>query len=106
MKPLVLCLLLIIPAASAYADEWQTITGCRLIDNEANDGDSFHVKADVEERIFRLYFADTPEAESDGYVTERVTEQAKDFGITALNRAMGSGSSLIIEKTCFRVGPY
>jgi endonuclease YncB( thermonuclease family) len=52
------------------------------MDNVSNDGDSFHVKADGEERIFRLYFADTPEAESGGYVTERVTEQAKEFGIT------------------------
>jgi hypothetical protein len=43
------------------------------MDNVSNDGDSFHVKADGEERIFRLYFADTPEAESGGYVTERVT---------------------------------
>jgi endonuclease YncB( thermonuclease family) len=64
------------------AGEWQTIRNCRLIENEANDGDSFHVKADGEERIFRLYFVDTPEAESGGYVTERVGEQAKEFGIT------------------------
>jgi endonuclease YncB( thermonuclease family) len=66
----------------ARAEDWQTITGCRLIENEANDGDSFHVKADGEERIFRLYFVDTPEAESGGYVEGRVTEQADEFGIT------------------------
>ncbi len=72
-----LCLL-----SLARADEWETIRNCRLMDNVSNDGDSFHVKADGEERIFRLYFADTPEAESGGYVTERVTEQAKEFGIT------------------------
>jgi endonuclease YncB( thermonuclease family) len=72
-----LCLLSLV-----RADEWQTLRNCRLMDNESNDGDSFHVKADGEERIFRLYFADTPEAESGGYVTERVTEQAKEFGIT------------------------
>lgn len=52
------------------------------MDNESNDGDSFHVKVDGEERIFRLYFVDTPESESGGYVTERVAEQAKQFGIT------------------------
>lgn len=69
-------------AAPSYADEWQTIRGCRLIENESNDGDSFHVNADGKERIFRLYFVDTPEAESGGYVTERVGEQAKEFGIT------------------------
>ena len=40
------------------------------------------MEADGEERIFRLYFVDTPEAESGGYVTERVSEQAAEFGIT------------------------
>jgi hypothetical protein len=43
----------------ACADEWQTIRNCRLIENESNDGDSFHVKADGKEHIFRLYFVDT-----------------------------------------------
>jgi endonuclease YncB( thermonuclease family) len=66
----------------AFANEWQTLRGCRLIENDSNDGDSFHVKADGEERIFRLYFVDTPEAESGGYVEGRVTEQAETFGIT------------------------
>jgi hypothetical protein len=68
--------------AIARADDWQTIRGCRLIENESNDGDSFHVKADGEERIFRLYFVDTPEAESGGYVEARVGEQAKELGLT------------------------
>ncbi len=66
----------------ARADEWETISNCRLIENESNDGDSFHVSADGKEHIFRLYFVDTPEAEAGGYVTDRVTEQAKEFGIT------------------------
>ena len=64
------------------AGEWETIRGCSLIEHDANDGDSFHVEADGEERIFRLYFVDTPEAEAGGYVTERVSEQAAEFGIT------------------------
>ncbi len=29
----------------------------------------------------RLYFVDTPEAESGSYVTKRVSEQAREFGI-------------------------
>jgi hypothetical protein len=53
-------------ASLALANDWQTLHNCRLIDNESNDGDSFHAEADGEERIFRLYFADTPEAESGG----------------------------------------
>jgi endonuclease YncB( thermonuclease family) len=73
---------LIALTAIAHADEWQTVRNCRLVENESNDGDSFHVKADGEERIFRLYFVDTPEAESGGYVEGRVAEQADEFGIT------------------------
>jgi len=69
-------------ASIALADEWKTLGNCRLIENESNDGDSFHVKADGEEHIFRLYFVDTPEAEEGGYVEKRVTEQAETFGIT------------------------
>jgi endonuclease YncB( thermonuclease family) len=82
MKAAAVYALLLCLCCPAFADDWQTLRNCRLIENESNDGDSFHVKADGEERIFRLYFADTPEAESGGYVTERVTEQAKEFGIT------------------------
>jgi hypothetical protein len=39
------------------------------MENESNDGDSFHVKADSEERLLCLYFADPPKADSRGYVT-------------------------------------
>jgi endonuclease YncB( thermonuclease family) len=67
---------------SAFADEWQTFTNCRLIENESNDGDSFHVKADGEEYLFRLYFVDTPESETDSVVAERITEQAENFGVS------------------------
>ena len=69
-------------AHAACANDWETLKNCRLVENESNDGDSFHVQAEGEERIFRLYFVDTPEAEDGGYVTERVAEQAKEFGIT------------------------
>ena len=51
--------------------------------NESNDGDSFHVKADGEERIFRLYFVDTPEADADdSRVQDRIAKQAAEFGIS------------------------
>ena len=60
--------------------EWETLRDCRLLPNNYNDGDSFHVEADGEERIFRLYFADTPE--SSDQVPERVAEQAEHFGVS------------------------
>lgn len=74
--------ILLLACATACANEWETIRNCRLIENAANDGDSFHVKADGKERIFRLYFVDTPEAEEGGRVTERIGEQADTFGIS------------------------
>jgi hypothetical protein len=46
--PTILGIALIL-SGSAFADEWQTLTNCRLIENESNDGDSFHVEADGEE---------------------------------------------------------
>lgn len=69
-------------AAIARADEWETIRECRLIEHAANDGDSFHVDADGEERLFRLYFVDTPETEDDGRMADRIAEQAELFGIS------------------------
>jgi hypothetical protein len=53
-------------ASLAYADEWQTLRNCRLIENESNDGDSFHVETNGKEYILRLYFVDAPEAEEGG----------------------------------------
>jgi hypothetical protein len=67
---------------SAFADEWVTLKNCRLLENQSNDGDSFHVKADGEEYLFRLYFVDTPESETDSVVAERITEQAENFGVS------------------------
>ncbi len=87
----------------ACADEWQTLRNCRLMENESNDGDSFHVKADGEEHIFRLYFVDTPEAESGGYVEGRVSEQAKEFGITEEESvAMGKKASALTRAVLSR----
>jgi endonuclease YncB( thermonuclease family) len=67
---------------SAFGDEWVTLKNCRLLENQSNDGDSFHVKADGEEYLFRLYHVDTPESEIDSAVADRVADQAVHFGLT------------------------
>ncbi len=67
-------------AGAAFAEEWRELKNCRLLPNQANDADSFHVKADGREYIFRLYFVDAPE--TDASVADRVQEQARYFGIT------------------------
>jgi hypothetical protein len=51
MKAAAVYALLLCLCSPAFADDWQTLRNCRLMENESNDGDSFHVKADGEERI-------------------------------------------------------
>lgn len=58
---------------------WQTLEGCELDPNSANDGDSFHVLHQGREYIFRLYFVDSPETSA--LVPDRVAGQARYWGI-------------------------
>ena len=72
-------LALCLPGARA-AQDWQTYENCQLLPNDSNDGDSFHVRADGREYIFRLYFVDTPETANE--FPARVNDQAKYFHIS------------------------
>jgi endonuclease YncB( thermonuclease family) len=56
---------------------WTVLEGCRLIANSANDGDSFHVRHEGKEYIFRLYYVDA--AETDLSFPDRVKEQGRYF---------------------------
>ncbi|MFN2476179.1 MAG: helix-hairpin-helix domain-containing protein [Chthoniobacterales bacterium] len=68
-------------ATAAYAREpWQVWKDCRLIQNDSNDGDSFHIQAAGKEYLVRLYFVDA--AETDMSFPERIKEQAKYFGVS------------------------
>ncbi len=58
-----------------------TLKDCQYVANDANDGDSFHVRSGRKKYIFRLYFVDSPETDSG--LRERVDEQAKYFGVSA-----------------------
>ena len=60
--------------------EWIILKDCRLIPNPANDGDSFHVRANDTEYLVRLYFVDSPETASVG--PARLIEQAEYFGVS------------------------
>lgn len=60
--------------------EWLTLKDCHYVPNAANDGDSFHVRANEKEYIFRLYLVDAPE--TDAADPARLIEQAKHFGIS------------------------
>ncbi|MCO5062001.1 MAG: thermonuclease family protein [Kiritimatiellae bacterium] len=73
---------------SSAATPWSVLEGCTLLDNAYNDGDSFHVRHDGKEYIFRLYFVDAPE--DDDSFPQRVDEQAQYFGI-AREEALSTG---------------
>ena len=66
-------------APAVDAAKWRIVDNCKLIENESNDGDSFHVRYNKRHYIFRLYFVDTPE--TDLGLPERVAEQAQYWGI-------------------------
>jgi len=79
--------LLILPV-SALAQKapstkpFQKVENCTWKADRWNDGDSFHVITGDEQReiVARLYFVDTPEAET--AYRDRLDEQAAYFGIT------------------------
>ncbi len=58
---------------------WTSLTGCRLLKNSSNDGDSFHVSHEGKEYIFRLYFVDAAETRND--FPERIRDQARYFNL-------------------------
>ncbi len=76
---------------------WVTLENCTLAANTYNDGDSFHVRHEGREYIFRLYFVDTPESD-DGFL-ERVRDQATYFGVSVPTVVqVGSESSVFVQK--------
>lgn len=82
MRFLIHCFLafLIAPLCTAEEEKWKVFEGCTLIENEANDGDSFHVAYLNRSYIFRLYWVDAPE--TDNRYPDRLRSQATDMGIS------------------------
>ncbi|MCO5069177.1 MAG: thermonuclease family protein [Kiritimatiellae bacterium] len=66
------------PAFAAKA--WRVKENCTLIPNEANDGDSFHIRIGRRHYVLRHLWVDAPE--TDNRFPDRVAEQAAYFGIT------------------------
>jgi DNA uptake protein ComE-like DNA-binding protein len=66
--------------AKGKEKDWITLENCHLIPNDANDGDSFHVRANDTEYLVRLYFVDAPETA--GISAARLIEQAEYFGLS------------------------
>jgi len=74
-------LIFLAPLLHAQEYNWERPEGCTLVAGAVKDGDSFHVKHDGKDSIFRLYFVDTPE-DDDGF-PDRVADQAAYFGISS-----------------------
>jgi DNA uptake protein ComE-like DNA-binding protein len=78
---LCLCLLPLLLSVPALAHTpWVTLQGGRYLIKRPNDGDSFHISVEGHEYIFRLYFIDAPETNTE--FRDRVDEQAIFFGVT------------------------
>jgi DNA uptake protein ComE-like DNA-binding protein len=66
--------------AAGREKDWIVLENCQLVPNKANDGDSFHVRANDTEYLVRLYFIDAPETA--GISAARLIEQAEYFGVS------------------------
>jgi len=78
---------------SSDAADLQVFSNARLVNNPANDGDSFLAEADGKSFHIRLYFVDCPET-STSFKSDarRVREQARHFGLTPTKRAIHFGN--------------
>ena len=76
-----------------YAADLQMFPNARLINNPANDGDSFLVEANGKSFRVRLYFVDCPETSvSSDSDAQRVREQTRYFGLTSAERVIHFGN--------------
>lgn len=75
----------------SHAAELQKLTNAKLINNSANDGDSFFVESAGKSFHVRLYFVDCPET-SVGFKSDaqRAREQMRHFGLPSAERTRDS----------------
>ena len=77
----------------SYAADLQMFSNAKLINNPANDGDSFLVEANGKSFRVRLYFVDCPETSiSSKSDARRVREQTRYFGLSHAARTIHFGN--------------
>ena len=76
----ILLFILLSPSTRGEEEKWKVFENCTLMENASNDGDSFHVKYNAREYIFRLYWVDAPE--TDARYPDRNADQAVDMNIS------------------------
>ena len=85
----------------SYAADLQMFSSVRLVNNPANDGDSFFVEAGGKSFHVRLYFVDCPETSTSFKSgAQRVREQARHFGLSPAARAIhfGNEATTFVER--------
>ncbi len=68
---------MVLGISSVFPATWSRLDGCRLVENDENDGDSFVVEQAGRRYTVRLYFVDCVESNP----SSRQTAQAAEFGI-------------------------
>jgi len=77
----------------SYAADLQMFSNAKLMNNLANDGDSFLVEANGKSFCVRLYFIDCPETSAGSKsVARRVREQTRYFGLSDAARTIHFGN--------------
>ena len=77
----------------SYAADLQRFSNAQLINNPANDGDSFLVEANGKSFRVRLYFVDCPETSTSSKSdAQRVREQSRYFGLSDAARTIYFGN--------------
>ena len=77
----------------SYAAGLQMFSNARLVNNPANDGDSFFVEANGKSFHVRLYFVDCPETSTSSKSdARRVREQTRYFGLSHAARTIHFGN--------------
>lgn len=96
------------PAATErVAEGWERIEGCRWVEHDRNDGDSFRLRLpDGKVEEIRLYFVDAPESAFRTYGGgrnnhDRIADQARDLGVTSEQAVeIGKKAKKMVKEWC------
>ena len=86
----------------SHAADLQRFSRAKMVDNPANDGDSFFLEADGKSFHVRLYFVDCPETSTKSKSdAQRVREQTRYFGLSHAVRTLhfGNEAKIFVERT-------
>lgn len=79
------------PRSGKATRVFEVMPDARLLNDPANDGDSFKISYRGQVHVFRLYFADCPEKDRNAYNEERLREQGQYFGGLSQARTVAVG---------------